>query len=25
LSLPIKDFKDIEGDKKYGIWTTKGL
>jgi len=21
LSLPIKDFKDIEGDKKYGIWT----
>ncbi|PJA87187.1 MAG: hypothetical protein CO141_00735, partial [Candidatus Moranbacteria bacterium CG_4_9_14_3_um_filter_42_9] len=21
LSLPIKDFKDIEGDKKYGVWT----
>jgi 4-hydroxybenzoate polyprenyltransferase len=21
LSLPIKDFKDIEGDKKEGIWT----
>ncbi|MFA6973959.1 MAG: UbiA family prenyltransferase [Parcubacteria group bacterium] len=21
LSLPIKDFKDIEGDKKYRIWT----
>lgn len=21
LSLPIKDFKDIEGDKKYQIWT----
>ncbi len=21
LSLPIKDFKDIEGDKKDGIWT----
>lgn len=21
LSLPIKDFKDIEGDKKYDIWT----
>ncbi len=21
LSLPIKDFKDIEGDKKNGIWT----
>ena len=21
LSLPIKDLKDIEGDKKYGIWT----
>ncbi|HRZ94987.1 MAG TPA: UbiA family prenyltransferase [Candidatus Moranbacteria bacterium] len=21
ISIPIKDFKDIEGDKKYGIWT----
>jgi 4-hydroxybenzoate polyprenyltransferase len=21
LSLPIKDFKDIEGDKKFSIWT----
>ena len=21
LSLPVKDFKDIEGDQKYGIWT----
>lgn len=21
LSLPIKDFKDIVGDKKYGVWT----
>jgi len=21
ISLPIKDFKDIEGDRKYGIWT----
>ncbi len=21
LSLPIKDFKDIQGDKKYAIWT----
>ena len=21
LSLPIKDFKDIEGDRKYQIWT----
>jgi 4-hydroxybenzoate polyprenyltransferase len=21
LSLPLKDFKDIEGDKKYGVWT----
>ncbi len=21
LSLPIKDFKDIKGDKKYAIWT----
>lgn len=21
LSIPIKDLKDIEGDKKYGIWT----
>ncbi|HHE45858.1 MAG TPA: hypothetical protein ENL05_00700, partial [Candidatus Moranbacteria bacterium] len=21
LSLPIKDFKDIAGDKKYAIWT----
>lgn len=21
LSLPIKDFKDIEGDTKYGVWT----
>jgi chlorophyll/bacteriochlorophyll a synthase len=21
IAIPIKDFKDIEGDKKYGIWT----
>jgi 4-hydroxybenzoate polyprenyltransferase len=21
ISIPIKDLKDIEGDKKYGIWT----
>jgi len=21
LSLPIKDFKDIEGDRKFGVWT----
>lgn len=21
LSIPVKDLKDIEGDKKYGIWT----
>jgi 4-hydroxybenzoate polyprenyltransferase len=21
LAIPIKDFKDIEGDKKYGVWT----
>ncbi len=21
ISLPIKDFKDIKGDKRYGIWT----
>jgi chlorophyll synthase len=21
LASPIKDFKDIEGDKKYGVWT----
>lgn len=21
LSIPVKDFKDIEGDKKFGIWT----
>lgn len=21
ISIPIKDFKDIEGDKKYGVWT----
>lgn len=21
ISLPVKDFKDIEGDRRYGIWT----
>jgi len=21
IAIPIKDFKDIEGDKRYGIWT----
>lgn len=21
IAIPIKDFKDIEGDKKYGVWT----
>jgi 4-hydroxybenzoate polyprenyltransferase len=25
LSLPIKDFKDIEGDRKYKIWTVPVL